>query len=905
MKKLIIVDSHSILFKSYFAFIKRPLRNSKGMNTSALFGFLKTFFSLLRKFQPDYMCFAFDKSRNTFRRDLYKEYKAHRSPTPDELLQQLPYAPRLAESMGALTIMMDDYEADDLLGSISHQLSQSHDDLEIFLITGDRDSYQLIKERVFVGYTSSKAKDGVDIYDIQSVKEKYGLQPTDLIPVKALMGDASDNIPGVKGVGEKTAIKLIKEWGNLENLYKNIDQIKGKLKNKLEDDQAMAFLSRDLARIKTDIALPFELKDLKWDDTYSDKLRELLIELEFFSIEEELFGQQTTKNNVSTDKPPEKNYRLICNNEEWQQLVEEITTRCDLVAFDCETSSLKPYEAKLVGIALSIKANEAYYIPLAHRYLGAPSQVNTEQIIADLKKLFANDSATWIAHNLKYDMAVLRKYGLEFPKRYADTMIQSKAVLPDSRKGLKYLAQTILGETRPSYEDVVEKGMCFSQIKVEDALEYAACDADNTLQLYEYFQVELSNQETLNQMLHEIEYPLIKVLESMESTGVSLNTRYFEKLAGDLIKDSDTLKQSILVEAGCEFNLNSTKQLAEVLYDKLGLPSLKQTKTGRSTATSVLERLVEQYPICEKIIEYRHLTKLLSTYVKPLPEMVDMFSKLHTSFGQAITATGRLSSTEPNLQNIPVRSEWGTRIRRGFLPSEDNWKLCAIDYSQIELRIMAQLSEDRTLIEAFKNGRDIHQETASKIYEVPMEKITKNQRESAKAINFGIIYGISAFGLSQQLDIPITSAKDFIDSYFRIFPQIQIFMEETSNKALEDGYVTTMFGRKRPIAEFSTKNKQSIEAGKRIAVNTRIQGTAAEIIKIAMNSLYKFIQEKQLESRLILQVHDELIFEIPSSEVEQIISFKDIMEKVCAFEVPIICDVEIGNNWGDLENYPI
>ncbi len=875
------------------------------MNTSALYGFLKTFFSLLKKFQPDYMCFAFDKSRDTFRRDLYKEYKAHRSPTPDELVQQLPYAPRLAQAMGALTIMMDDYEADDLLGSISHQLSESHDDLEVFLITGDRDSYQLIKERVFVGYTSSKATEGIEIFDIQSIEQKYDLRPIDLVPVKALMGDSSDNIPGVRGVGEKTAIKLIKEWGDLESLYKNIDKIKGKLKDKLEDDQEMAYLSRDLARIKTDIKLPFKLENLKWDDNYSDELRELLIELEFFSIEEELFGSITSKNEAPQKAIPEKNYKLICNPQDWQKLLEELIRTKEVIAFDCETSSLKPYEAKLVGIAISMEAHTGYYIPLTHRYLGVPSQMSTEQVTSDLKKLFSDKSKIWIAHNLKYDMAVLRKYGLEFPKNYADTMIQSKAVIPDSRRGLKFLAETILGETRQSYEDLVQKDMCFSQIKVEDALVYAASDADNTLQLYNHFETQLIDQPELEQMLHAIEYPLVKVLESMESSGVTLDTRYFEKLSGDLLKDSETLKQSILKEAGCEFNLNSTKQLAEVLYDKLGLPSLKQTKTGRSTATGILEKLVGQYPICAKIIEYRHLTKLLSTYVKPLPEMVDKSSKLHTNFGQAITATGRLSSTEPNLQNIPVRSEWGTKIRRGFLPSKKNWKLCAIDYSQIELRIMAELSGDQTLIEAFKNGRDIHQETASKIYEVSMDAVTKSQRESAKAINFGIIYGISAFGLSQQLDIPIASAKDFIDSYFRIFQQIRVFMDDTSNRAMEDGYVSTMFGRKRPIAEFQIKNKQSIEAGKRIAINTRIQGTAAEIIKIAMNSLHKFIQEHRLQSRLILQVHDELIFEMPTSELNHIIHLKEIMEKVCKFEVPIVCDVELGENWGDLENYPI
>lgn len=905
MKKLLIVDSHSVLFKSYFAFIKRPLRNSKGMNTSALYGFLKTFFSLLKKFQPDYMCFAFDKSRDTFRRDLYKEYKAHRSPTPDELVQQLPYAPRLAQAMGALTIMMDDYEADDLLGSISHQLSESHSNLEVYLITGDRDSYQLIKDRVFVGYTSSKAAEGVEIFDIKAIEQKYGLKPVDLIPVKALMGDSSDNIPGVKGVGEKTALKLIKEWGDLENLYENIDQIKGKLKNKLEDDKDMAYLSRDLARIKTDIELPFLLDNLKWEDKYSDELRELLIELEFYSIEEELFGSKTDKNKEVKQNVPDKNYKLITNSAEWQKLLKEVSSHRGAIAFDCETSSLKPYEAKLVGIALSLEEHTGYYIPLAHRYLGVPSQLTTKEVTEDLKQQFSDESKIWIAHNLKYDMAVLRKYEFEFPIKYSDTMIQSKALMPDSKRGLKFLAETILGETRQSYEDLVDKNMCFSQIKIEDALNYAASDADNTLQLYNHFTAQLSDQIELQKMLNEIEYPLIEVLESMESTGVNLDTRYFEKLSSDLIKESELLKRSILQEAGCDFNLNSTKQLAEVLYDKLGLPSLKQTKTGRSTATSVLERLVTQYPICKQIIEYRHLTKLLSTYVKPLPELVDESSKLHTNFGQAITATGRLSSTEPNLQNIPVRSEWGTKIRRGFVPSNADWKLCAIDYSQIELRIMAELSEDRTLIEAFKNGRDIHQETASKIYEVSMDAVTKSQRESAKAINFGIIYGISAFGLSQQLDIPIGSAKEFIDSYFRIFPQVQIFMDDISTRALEDGYVSTMFGRKRPIAEFQTKNKQSIEAGKRIAVNTRIQGTAAEVIKIAMNSLHKFLQEKQLESRLLLQVHDELIFEMPVSELNYITQLKEIMEKVCEFEVPIVCDVELGENWGDLENYPV
>lgn len=905
MKKLLIVDSHSILFKSYFAFIKRPLRNSRGMNTSALYGFLRTFFALLKKFEPDHLCFAFDKSRNTFRRQLYEDYKAHRAPTPEELVEQLPYAPLLAKTMGVLTVMMDDYEADDLLGSMAHQFTAQHQDLEVYLITGDRDSYQLIRERVYVGYTSSKATGGIDLFDIPAIQNKYNLLPPDLIAVKALMGDPSDNIPGVKGVGEKTAIKLIQDWGDLESLYQNIDSIKGKLREKLEADKSLAYISRDLARIKTDISLPFKLEDLYWQEKYSDELRELLIELEFFSIEEELFSSPKENTSQEDISPACKDYKLVTSLEDWHTVVSEINQHENAIAFDCETDSLKAYEASLIGLAISLRSHQGYYIPFRHRYLGAPSQLDSKIVLNDLIKLFQNPSITWVAHNLKYDMAVLRKYGLQFPARYADTMIQSKAILPESRKGLKILAETVLGEKRETFEEVVGKDNCFSQINVNQALQYAATDADNTLRLHTHFEEQLKYAPELHKMLETIEYPLIEVLESMESAGVSLDTRHFEKLARELSKDSETIRSKILKKAGCEFNLNSTKQLAEILYDKMQIPSLKQTKTGRSTATDVLEKLATQYPICQQIIEYRHLTKLLSTYVKPLPALVDAESKLHTSFGQAITATGRLSSTDPNLQNIPVRSKWGTLIRKGFIPFHKDWKLCAIDYSQIELRVMAQLSGDQTLIDAFKHGRDIHRETASKIYQIPIEAVSKSQRESAKAINFGIIYGISAFGLSQQLDIPMSAAREFINSYFRIFPKVHEFMQETGNTALENGFITTMFGRRRPIQEFQTRNKQSIEAGKRIAINTSIQGTAAEIIKIAMNSLHRFLTLKQLQSRLILQVHDELIFEMPSSELCEIQNLKEIMEQVCNFEVPIVCDVELGSSWGDLENYSI
>lgn len=872
------------------------------MTTSALFGFLRTFLSLLKKFEPDYLCFAFDKGRNTFRNKMYSEYKAHRQETPEELREQFPYAVKVAQALGAKTLSMEEFEADDILGSVAHQFTEENKDLEAYLVTGDRDSFQLVRDRVFVGYTSSKAKDGIEIWDIPKIEEKYGLPPEKLIQVKALQGDTSDNIPGVKGVGEKTALKLVKEYETLPNLYENIDQIKGKLKEKLETDHENALISEKLAAINTEIELPFELKELVWDHSFDEDLRELLLELEFHSLVKELFPDSQD----SDAKPVEEKsteFHCVTSIQDWKTLVKELQS-ANTIAFDTETTSLNSYEASIVGISFSTKAYEAWYVPLKHSYLGVKKQLKLEEIHDDLCSLLEDKSKTFVAHNFKYDLAILRNLNLPSPANFQDTLVLAQLLHPQQRRGLKQLASSLLGVTRDTFEEVA-KDTPFSSISLEQASEYAGADAENTLRIYEIFKKEIAQEQGLTDLLNRIELPLIPVLENMERTGVQISPQHFEKLSKELHSKSEELRKEILEIAGEEFNLNSTKQLSKILYEKLEIPALKKTKTGYSTATDVLEKLADEYPICSLITNYRHLTKLLSTYVKPLPDQTDSDQVIHTNFNQTIAATGRLSSTNPNLQNIPVRSEWGARIRAGFIPRNSNSRFVSIDYSQIELRVLAHFAGEGEggLLEAFRNDRDIHHETAAKMKAMRGEgsEVSKQERESAKAINFGIIYGISAFGLSQQLNIPVPSAKEFIETYFEIFPRIKSFMDETTAKAIEDGFVTTHYGRKRWIPELQSKNRNNVEAGKRIAINTKIQGTAAEIMKIAMISLHEDIHKAGLKSRLILQVHDELIFEVVKEEMDQISNWKEKMEAIEGFRVPIKCDVEIGDSWGSLE----
>ncbi len=899
MKKLVVLDSHSVLFKSHFAFMRNPLRNSRGMVTSALFGFLRTFFSLLEEFEPDYLCFAFDKSRDTFRREIYPQYKAHRGATPEELVTQFPYARKLAEALGIQTLMLDQYEADDILGSVSHQFTRSHEDLEAYLITGDRDSFQLVRQRVYVGYTSSRSKNGIEIYDEKRIQETYDLEPERLIQVKALQGDSSDNIPGVRGIGEKTALKLIREHHSLQGLYENVETFKGRLKEKLIEGQDLAFLCEKLARIKTDIDLPFSLEDLAWEESYGPQLLDLLKELEFTSMIESLYAESSTP--APKAKPPtEKNYQLITTRESYQALLKELETS-KVIAFDTETNSLDGYQARLVGISFSTQPHSGFYIPLGHSYLGVPQQLPLKEVLEPLADLFADPEKAWIAHNLKFDMSVLQRQGVPFPKKYCDTMILAHLLHPTGRMGLKQLASEHLGEDPEEFKGLVDKGGSFANVALEKACTYACADADHCLRLYELFSKELENQPELNNLATNLELPLVQVLENMESNGFHINPKVFDKLSIELETELRALQAQIFEMAGTEFNLNSPKQLSKILLENLQIPLKKKTKTGFSTATDVLEELAPLYPICQAITEYRHLSKLLNTYVLPIPKMASDKGLIRTSFNQTVVATGRLSSTHPNLQNIPVRTEWGRKIREGFIPRDSSWTLVAIDYSQIELRVLAHVSKDPGLVQAFLHERDIHAETASKIFNKPLEDISYQERDSAKAINFGIIYGISPFGLSRQLKIPVPSARSFIDSYFSHYPEIRSFMDKTAEEGKEAGGIQTLFGRKRKIDELQSSNKSTQEAGRRIAINSKIQGTAAELIKMAMLKLQDYIEEKNLKMRILVQVHDELIFEVPPDECHEIEKLKQLMESVADFEIPLTCDVETGPNWGSLE----
>jgi DNA polymerase-1 len=905
MKRILIIDSHAILYKNHYAFGTRQLKNSKGMTTSALFGFARVFFSMLNQLDPDYVCFAFDKSRDTFRRELYPDYKANRSATPEELKEQFPYAVRFARSMGITAVTLDGFEADDILGTVSHRFTESRDDVEAILVTGDRDSFQLINDKVKVAYISTKAKEGYELYDVEKIQEKYELEPPQLIDVKGLQGDSSDNIPGVSGVGEKTALKLIREYGNMDNVYEHIEEIKGKLKEKLQNDKEKAILSRTLGTIKTDLKLDFTLDDLKWEGEFPDEMFTLLKELEFNSLLNTAFPNRSSLPEVQSPKAEqtaERTYEMVLKGEELESMFSTLNS-ADIISFDTETKETDN-GTEIVGISFSCKENHAWYVPLRHHYLGVPKQIPVDTLTTHLKKLFAGDGV-FVAHNLKYDMQILEDLGISYPKHFEDTLLLAHLLHPLDRHGLKQLAEQFLGISRPEFKEVVGKSSSFAEVRLEHALEYAAADAADTLILYNKFTTEIKKLPKLEKLYKELELPLIHVLHKMEKQGIKINRSWFETLQSELERQCRDLNNEVIELAGEEFNLNSPKQMSVILFEKLGIPTagIKKTKTGYTTNTDTLEKLAEEYPICAKITEYKHLVKLLGTYATPLPQKCDKEDRIHTSFWQTTVATGRLSSNDPNLQNIPVRSPWGRKIRKGFIPRVPEWKLVSIDYSQIELRVLAHFSGDENLLHAFYEKQDIHQQTAARVFNVSPDDITKEQRESAKAINFGIIYGMGSFGLSRQLKIPVNEAKLFIESYFQAYPGIQDFMQSTIDDAMKHAEVQTLFGRIRPIPELTSKNRNIIESGKRIAVNSKIQGTAAELMKKAMIDVEKYFRENKLTSRILIQVHDELIFEMPADELNHVARIKKIMESVHSFKVPLICDVEMGDNWGEMESY--
>lgn len=898
MKKIILIDGSSIAYRAFYA-LPDTMKTAAGIPTNAIYGFTTILMKLLDE-NPSCIAIAFDLKGKTFRHKEYPEYKATRAPQPPTLYEQLPLIREVAKSLDISIFEKEGFEADDLIGTLAKNAEDEGYQVEI--LTGDKDTLQLITKKTKV-VTPKKGISETITFDEKKVMEKYGIKPEQIIDWKALRGDSTDNIPGIPGIGEKTATKLLQEFGSLDNLIKNVDNIENqKLKGKIKNNIDQAILSKKLATIVCDIplkdAIPScERKPINWD-----KVIPIFKKYEFKSLlrkyaggaEQTLFsmGQPTQKTIIKTDAK----HVLINSQKEFKTLTTALK-KAKALAFDTETTALNPFAAKLVGISLCFKEKEAYYIPLGHN-MG--KQLDKNDVLKALKPIFEDPKIAKLGHNIKYDMEVLSNYGIQVKGIAGDSMIAAYLLDPTGGSlSLKFLAPAHLGKEMINIDELIgtgKKQKSFAEVPVKEATTYACCDAEYTFELNQILEKRLKD-ENLLKLYQEVEIPLIEVLAQMEETGTYVDCKKLAKLSQKLKKDQKELEKEIYILAGEEFNINSTKQLQQILFNKLKLPTIKKTKTGFSTDASVLEELSKKFEIAQKLLDYRTISKLLSTYIDALPELVNEKTKrIHTSFNQTITTTGRLSSSNPNLQNIPVKGEYAKDIRSAFVPQKKNGVILAADYSQIELRILAHLSKDPALIKAFEEGQDIHRSTAAAVNGVALNKVTDKQRSAAKAINFGIIYGMSDFGLSKQLGIKRQVAKDFIDRYFTKYAKVKEFIEETISQARENGYVETMLGRKRPLLDINSQNPNQRGFAERTAINTPVQGTAADMIKVAMINLHHKL--KKLDARLIIQVHDELVIEVPAAEVEQVKKLITAeMKNAIKLAVPIKIDTGSGTSW--------
>ena len=891
-KSLYIIDGSSYIFRAYFG-IRQFLSTSKGFPTNALYGFINMLLKVVKDEKPDYLCVAFDSKEKTFRHDIYSDYKANRDAPPEDLAKQFPYFEPLVDAFNISSIRIPGYEADDIIGTLA--LKGSKAGFRVVIVSGDKDMMQLVSPEVQMLDTMKNKWIGVN-----EVKEKFGVPPEKVIEVMGLMGDSSDHIPGVKGVGPKTATELIQKYGSIEELYKCIDEIeKKKLKEKLIQDKECALLSRKLVTIDTAMKLECSLDDLKVRPSKNKDLRKLFSEFEFSSMLAVL--EDESEEASKTTQPLKKKYETILTEVAFNKWIKKLKKNKNF-ALDIETTSLRPVQARAVGISFSCNTGEACYIPLAHSYLGVPDQLGVNEVFNKLKPILEDPKIKKVGQNIKYDFIVLKNEGVELQGIAFDTMLASYLLNPSSRgHNMDALALEHLGHTTVKYKDVVgtaSKEIGFDQVQIDRATEYAAEDADITWRLYEKLSGLLKGEDL--KIFEKIELPLLKVLGDMELQGMAVDKPHLQKLSQRIHLLLTEQEKEIFELAGEEFNINSPKQLSVILFEKLELPVIKKTKTGYSTDVSVLEELSAEHDLPEVILLYRQLAKLKSTYVDALQE--EIFGKtvrVHTSFNQSVAATGRLSSSNPNLQNIPIRTEMGREIRKSFIAEENN-KILSADYSQVELRILAHMSEDESLIDAFINGEDIHTRTAVEIFGTTAERLDAEARRMAKAVNFGIVYGLSAFGLSRQLKIFPKEAKKFIDQYFELYKNVKIYMERTIEDARAMGYTMTLMNRKRYLPDLNSKNRQAREAAERIAINSPIQGSAADLIKLAMINLDREIAQKKLNSRMILQVHDELVFECPSEEEEEMRTLvKKEMEEVMPLKVPLVVDMGWGDNWND------
>lgn len=924
----------ALIYRAHFAFAKTPRISSKGINTSAVFGFANTILEVINKEKPDYLGVAFDTPAPTFRHVEYTPYKAQRQEQPEDITIAIPYVKRLVEAMDIPLLILDGYEADDVIGTIAKKAVRANPDIEVYMMTPDKDYGQLVEERIKM-YKPAFMGKGVEILGPKEVCQRWNIAHVDqVIDMLGLMGDAVDNIPGIPGVGEKTAQKLIEQFGSLENLLDNTDQLKGKLQENLINFREQGILSKHLARIMIEVPIEYEEEKLKATQPNRALLEPLLEELEFRTLRKRILGEEepvvakvkaspkvdanqmdmfgspapaatpeteeeevitTSYSNLSNTA---HQYHLVQGENAIKSLI-SFLDRQDSFCFDTETTSLVAIEAALVGMSFSYRKGEAFYVPF-------PEDPAACQAQADLfKDIFAKESTTKIAQNIKYDMSVLRNYGIEIKGATYDTMLAHYLIEPEKRHGMDALALAYLSYEPMSIENLIGKKGAkqgnMREVELNLIKEYAAEDADITLQLKPFLDKQLTTNPKAVQLLHEVEMPLARVLSTIECEGVNLDVPFLQEMSKTLEADSKAVQEKIFAAAGQEFNIASPKQLGEILFEKLKLdPKAKKTKTGQyMTGEEVLSKLEAEHEIASLILDFRELQKLKSTYVDALPALISpKTGRIHTSFMQAVTATGRLSSKDPNLQNIPIRTVRGREIRKAFIPRDENHLILSADYSQIELRIMAAFSKDESMLDAFNNGLDVHKATAAKVFHVPLEEVTSDMRRKAKTVNFGIIYGVSAFGLASQLSISRTEAKEIIDQYFIEFPKVKTFMDQSITDARENGYVETFLGRRRYLRDILSANMNERGFAERNAINAPIQGSAADMIKVAMIQIQDFLEREKLKSKMILTVHDELVFDAHKDEVDYLkVQINEIMCKAMDLGVAMETGIGVGENW--------
>ncbi len=889
-EKLLLVDGSSYLYRAFHAL--PDLRSPDGRPTGAIYGVLNMLQKLIKSERPDYLSVVFDTPVKTFRHDIFPEYKANRQKTPEDLIAQIEPLHQAIINLGLPLIAVDGVEADDVIGTLAMEAEKKN--IKTLIATGDKDMAQLVTDNIHLIDTMKDIRMGP-----REVLEKFGILPERFIDYLTLAGDTSDNIPGVEKVGPKTAIKWINEYGSLEGVIQNADQIKGKIGDNLNEALDQLDLFKTLVTIKCDVQTDSNFSDLIMGESNEDLLHEQLSDLGLHGLIKQFDIQSPEK------KPDvESNYQIIRTKNELDELI-EVMKKAPYISFDTETTSLDYMNAELVGVSIALKPNEAFYIPINHNYEGVEKQLEEHFVLEALKPFLESDEIPKIGHNLKYDRHILKNLGIDLKGKLLDTMLFSYVNNSTiTRHNLDAVSKRYLNINPTSYEDVAGKGakqIPFSEVSIEVASEYASEDADISLKLYEHIEPLVQKETKLAKLYSEIEGPLIYTLGDIERNGVLIDSEKLNKQSKELEAKILKLEQKVQKSAGEDFNLGSPKQLQEILYEKLGLPVIKKTPKGQpSTAESVLQELSMDFPIVQDILSYRAISKLKSTYTDKLPKMVNSNTgRVHTSYHQAVTATGRLSSSDPNLQNIPIRSEEGRRIREAFI-APDGYKILAADYSQIELRIMAHLSRDQGLMDAFAKGQDIHQATAAEIFSTNIDEVTANQRRSAKAINFGLIYGMSAFGLSKQLQITRAEAQNYIEQYFDRYPQVKNYMDETKQSAKKMGYVETVFGRRLYLADIESSNYQRRQYAERSAINAPMQGTAADLIKMAMILLHQKIRKESFEAKIIMQVHDELVIEVNENQSDELSEITtSVMSEISKLDVDLKVDADIGNNWDE------